>query len=330
MKYIDLHCDSLMLTFETQNRNIYDRPEFMVDIKRLKEAKALAQFFAIYMPPQEWIHNIKPGYTDDQFIDELYGILCDAIAEHPDDIALAKEYKDMKINEKKGKVSAFLTLEDGRSINGSFEKFDKYYDMGVRLVSLTHNYENCFGYPNSPDSKIMNSGLKPFGKEAVEYMNDKGIIIDVSHLSDGGFWDIMNISKKPIVASHSCARALTPHPRNLTDEMIKAMAEKGGVCGINLCPLFVTGKDISGGVEIDESRLEDVVRHIMHLYNVGGSDFVAIGTDFDGISGKLDIAGVQDIEKLYRAFKECSVSFWNVDQFMWHNADRVIKENLVK
>ena len=129
MKYIDLHCDTLCMAFETQNRNIFDRPEFMVDIKRLKEAKALAQFFAIYMPPQEWIHNIKPGYTDDQFIDELYGILCDAIAEHPDDIALAKDYKDMKINEKKGKVSAFLTLEDGRSINGSFEKFDKYYDI---------------------------------------------------------------------------------------------------------------------------------------------------------------------------------------------------------
>ncbi|MBR6518367.1 MAG: dipeptidase [Oscillospiraceae bacterium] len=328
MKYIDLHCDTLCMAFETQNRNIFDRPEFMVDIKRLKEAKALAQFFAIYMPPQEWIHNIKPGYTDDQFIDELYGILCDAIAEHPDDIALAKEYKDMKINGKKGKVSAFLTLEDGRSINGSFEKFDKYYDMGVRLVSLTHNYENCFGYPNSPDSKIMNSGLKPFGKEAVEYMNDKGIIIDVSHLSDGGFWDVMELSKKPVVASHSCARALTPHPRNLTDEMIKAMAEKGGVCGINLCPLFVTGKDISGGVYIDESRLEDVVRHIMHLYNVGGSDFVAIGTDFDGIGGKLDIASPLDMDKLFDALLKNGMNAADVEKIAYKNAERLVRETL--
>ena len=328
MKYIDLHCDTLCMAFETQNRNIFDRPEFMVDIKRLKEAKALAQFFAIYMPPKEWIHNIKPGYTDDQFIDELYGILCDAIAEHPDDIALAKEYKDMKINEKKGKVSAFLTIEDGRSINGSFEKFDKYYDMGVRLVSLTHNYENCFGYPNSPDSKIMNSGLKPFGREAVEYMNEKGIIIDVSHLSDGGFWDVMDISKKPIVASHSCARALTPHPRNLTDEMIKAMAEKGGVCGINFCPVFIAPDLSANNGWIEDGKLEDIVRHIMHLYNMGGSEFVAVGTDFDGITGKLDIASPMDMDKLFDALLKQGLSFDHVEKIAYKNAERVIKETL--
>ena len=328
MKYIDLHCDTLCMAFETQNRNIFDRPEFMVDIKRLKEAKALAQFFAIYMPPQEWIHNIKPGYTDDQFIDELYGILCDAIAEHPDDIALAKDYKDMKINEKKGKVSAFLTIEDGRSINGSFEKFDKYYDMGVRLVSLTHNYENCFGYPNSPDSAVMNAGLKPFGREAVEYMNEKGIIIDVSHLSDGGFWDVMDISKKPIVASHSCARALTPHPRNLTDEMIKAMAEKGGVCGINFCPVFIAPDLSANNGWIEDGKLEDIVRHIMHLYNMGGSDFVAIGTDFDGIGGKLDIAGPQDMDKLFDALLKNGMGLADVEKIAYKNAERLISETL--
>ncbi len=324
MKYIDFHCDTLCRTFSTQDKNFYDRPEFMVDIKRLKEAKTIAQFFAIYMPPVEWMHKVRPDYTDDMYIDQLYANLCDAIAQYPDDIALAKCYKDMKINEKKGKVSAFLTLEDGRSVDGSFEKFDRYYDMGVRLVSLTHNYENCFGFPNSTDKNIMNSGLKEFGKQAVEYMNDKGIIIDVSHLSDGGFRDIMELSRKPVVASHSCARALTPHQRNLTDDMIKSMADKGGVCGINLCPMFVA-KD---GASANESKLEDVVRHIMHLYNKGGSDFVAIGTDFDGISGKLDISNPLEVNKIYEALKKEKISFYDMEKIMWINADRVIRENL--
>ena len=328
MKYIDLHADTLCMAFETKDKNIYDRPQFMVDIKRLKQAGALAQFFAIYMPPAEWINNIKPNCTDDEFIDDLYTTLCEAIAQHPDDIAWAKNAVDMENNAKQGKVSAFLTIEDGRSILGSFEKFDKYYDMGVRLVSLTHNYENCFGYPNSTDSKIMSAGLKPFGKEAVEYMNDKGVIIDVSHLSDGGFWDVMELSRKPVVASHSCARALTPHQRNLTDDMIKAMADKGGVCGINFCPVFVTAEDYNAPDYVEHSKLEDIVRHIMHLYNVGGSDFVAIGTDFDGIGGKLDIAGPQDMNKLFDALLKQGMSADHMEKIAYKNAERLIKETL--
>lgn len=328
MKYIDLHCDTLCMAFETKDKNIFDRPQFMLDIKRLKEAGAMAQFFAMYMPPQEWIHNIKAGCSDDEFIDDLYATLCDAIAQHPDDIAWAKNAVDMENNAKQGKVSAFLTIEDGRSVNGSFEKFDKYYDMGVRLVSLTHNFENCFGYPNSTDSKIMSAGLKPFGKEAVEYMNDKGIIIDVSHLSDGGFRDVMELSKKPIVASHSCARALTPHQRNLTDDMIKAMATKGGVCGINFCPVFITPDLSANGGWIEDSKLEDIVRHVMHLYNVGGSDFVAIGTDFDGIGGKLDIAGPQDMDKLFDALLKKGMNAADVEKIAYKNAERLIAETL--
>lgn len=328
MKYIDLHCDTLCMAFETNDKNIYDRPQFMVDINRLKKAGAKAQFFAIYMPPQEWIHNIKEGGTDDEFIDDLYDTLCKAIAQHPDDIAWAKNAVDMENNCKNGKVSAFLTIEDGRSVNGSFEKFDKYYDMGVRLVSLTHNFENCFGYPNSTDSKIMSAGLKPFGREAVEYMNDKGIIIDVSHLSDGGFWDVMELSKKPIVASHSCARALTPHQRNLTDDMIKAMADKGGVCGINFCPVFITPDLSANNGWIEDSKLEDIVRHVMHLYNVGGSDFVAIGTDFDGIGGKLDIASPLDMDKLFDALLKNGMNSTDVEKIAYKNAERLIKETL--
>src|SRR5699024_7042079 len=111
----------------------------------------------------------------------------------------------------------------------SLRRLHEFYDAGVRLITLTWNYENAAGYPNSRDSSVMRKGLKPFGKVLIEEMNDLGMIIDVSHLSDGGFWDVARRSKKPFIASHSNARAVTSHPRNLTDEMIRAIAEKGGV-----------------------------------------------------------------------------------------------------
>ena len=113
------------------------------------------------------------------------------------------------------------------------------YQEGVRLVTLLWNEENCIGSPNSKDRKIMQKGLKPFGFEVVEQMNSLGMLIDVSHLSDGGFWDVLSTSSKPIVASHSNARALCEHPRNLSDDMIRALAEKGGVIGLNFYPYFV-------------------------------------------------------------------------------------------
>ena len=328
MKYIDMHCDSLMLTFETQNSELFDRPQFMVDIKRLKEAGVMAQFFAMYMPTMQDIKKIKADYTDDDYINHLYDDLSKAIERYPEYIGWAKNAADMAENEKQGKISAFLTIEDGRSVNGSFEKLDKYYNMGVRLVSLTHNFENCFGYPNSRDKNIMSAGLKPFGKEAVEYMNDKGIIIDVSHLSDGGFWDVMELSRKPVVASHSCARALTPHQRNMTDDMIKALANNGGVCGINFCPMFVSSDDIWCANFNNHSRFEDIIRHIMHLYNKGGSEFVAIGTDFDGITGKLDIASPLDMNRLFDTLLKQGLSLDHVEKIAYKNAERVIRDTL--
>ena len=327
MKYIDLHSDTLCVAFEKQDADIFNKPEYMVDINRLNKAGVTAQFFAIYMPERSWLDGVKPGITDDEYIDELAGYLTENIARHSGVIALATNCGEMEQNGKNGKVSAFLTVEDGRSIAGSFDKFDKYYNMGVRLVSLTHNFENCFGYPNSLDKEIMSKGLKPFGKEAIRYMNEKGIIIDVSHLSDGGFWDVMQLSKKPVVASHSCARALTPHQRNLTDEMIKALADNGGVCGINFCPMFVT-KNLTEDSINENSTLRDITRHTLHLINVGGSEFAAIGTDFDGIPGKPEISDPTKMDLLGGSLVKAGISYDTVEKVFYKNAERVIKETL--
>ena len=165
----------------------------------------------------------------------------------------------------------------------------------------------------------MEKGLKPFGKEAVEYMNDLGIVIDVSHLSDGGFWDVVQVSKKPFVASHSNCRALSPHVRNLTDEMLRALAEKGGVTGLNFCANF-----LKQDIQSEESRVEDMVSHIVHMVNVGGLECAAIGTDLDGIGSELEIGDPTQMELLFHGLEQAGFSQDAIECIAWKNAVRVL------
>ena len=199
------------------------------------------------------------------------------------------------------------------------EKLQEYYDKGVRMLRLTWNFANCFGYPNSPDATIMKKGLSAFGKEAVEEMNRLGMIVDVSHLSDGGFWDVVSISKKPFVASHSDARALCNHTRNLSDKMIRAVGEAGGVIGMNQCPEFLYP-------DSRENRIEDMVKHLLHIRNVGGREVAALGSDFDGITGRFAIEGPHQYQKLAGALAKAGLSGEEIDEIFFKNVERVIKD----
>ena len=138
------------------------------------------------------------AFDDDEYILRLVELFKQNIKRYEDKIAYARNYGMLVENDRKQKISAFLTIEDGRSVNGCFEKIKKYYDLGVRLITLTWNSPNCFGYPNSFDKNIMEKGLTSFGMDAVSYMNDLGILVDVSHLSDGGFYDVCEVSKSPL------------------------------------------------------------------------------------------------------------------------------------
>lgn len=165
----------------------------------------------------------------------------------------------------------------------------------------------------------MKQGLKPFGKEVVEYMGELGMIADVSHASDGTFWDILKYAKGPVVASHSNCRAIADHPRNLTDEMIHALSDAGGVAGLNFYGPFLGNPVVSG--------IEDMVRHILHMIKIGGSEFPAIGTDFDGFDGMkiLEIPDVSHMEKLWNALKKEGVSESQLDKIWYGNAVRILK-----
>lgn len=325
LQYVDLHCDSLLRIFNKYDQeNLYENSSLSVDFKGLVKGRALAQFFAVFLPDQETLRELNvSAIDDDRYIKKLIRILKTEVKKNNDIIEMAYNYQDIIKNKKENKISAFLTIEDGRSVNGDLKKIKKYYELGVRLITLSWNYENSFGYPNSNDPETMNKGLKEFGIKAVKYMNEIGMIIDVSHLSDGGFYDVAEYSQKPFVASHSNARSLAAHSRNLKDDMIKIIAEKGGVIGLNFAPQFLNKNS-----ENEDSKIEEMVKHLNYIKNLGGESVLALGSDLDGIQGNLEIDSSKKMPLLFSALKRDGWSDDLIDKFRSKNALRLIKDVL--
>lgn len=311
--YIDLHCDTLHRAWELQAQDITSLQGSMVDVERLEKGGCMAQFFAVFMMPQPK----KPDSDDDGYIDALLEMFHASLS---DKLALAKNLQDYRRNREAGKISGFLTLEDGRAVRGSMERLERFYERGIRLITLTWNYANCFGSPNSFDAAVMAQGLTPFGKDAVCRMQELGMLVDVSHLSDGGFWDVVELCQKPFVASHSNCRALNPHPRSMSDEMIWTLADRGGVMGVNFCPSF-----LRENVRENTSRVEDLVRQLRHMVNVGGLECAAIGSDLDGIEGKLEIGSADKMPRLFRAMERAGFHESEIERIAWKNAERVLE-----
>ena len=318
MKLIDMHCDTLG-RLQWEPGRVLRENDFCIDLMKMKKTGSLAQFFAAFVYAKRFEGDIwKQSYETAINMIEAGK---KEFQNNADLIALATNYDEIMANKAAGKMSAILTMEEGGVINGKMENLEELYRQGVRLITLTWNFENCLGFPNSDEPELMKKGLKPFGIEVVERMNDLGMIIDVSHLSDGGFWDVLHNSKKPFVASHSNARALCGHRRNLADDMIRAMAEKGGVAGINFYPNFVHD---SGNI-----TAEHLADHVEYMYNLGGEDFVAMGTDFDGYDeGQSTITNIGQMDEVYDAIKKRGFSDRQMDKIWSENILRVIKETL--
>lgn len=317
MTYIDFHCDTLYLAALAQRSTIFHM-DSMSDLKKLRQGGAGAQFFAVFMPEPEEFSAYPHLKSDDHYIQTAVDILQNTIRLCPDDLALVTNGEELNTCRSQNKLAALLTLEDGRAVRGSLERLDNFYQKGFRLISLTWNHENCFGFPNSTDPAAMSLGLKPFGKDAVKCMSELGMLVDVSHLSDGGFWDVANILSTPFVASHSNCRALCSHPRNLTDDMLRCLADHGGVVGLNFCPAFLAGTD--------QSSVSAMLTHLRHMIRVGGIDCVALGTDFDGIHGELEISGAHQMPNLFRAMEQNGFTPNEIEKIAWKNAVRVIKD----
>ena len=322
MKYIDLHCDTLTPGYIKGLKDIYDMEGTDINIRRLRAAGCEAQFFAVFFPPEghtnQYMQTPRILPEDLTYFSELSRLLRETAQNHPEELVFATGFPQLQKARAENKTAAFLTLEDGRAINGSLQQLEEFYRQGVRLITLTWNGENCLGFPNSPDPKAMAKGLKDFGKQAVERMNELGMLIDVSHLSDGGFWDVAALSGQPFIASHSNARALAPHPRNLTDEMLHQIGECQGVAGLNFYSRFLSDDQPA------PSRIEDMVRHAVYMLDKGGEDILAIGSDFDGFSGGSRIASPLDLPLLFDALKKAGLTERQIEKMAYRNAERVI------
>ncbi len=296
MRLIDMHCDTLTHLIKKPEQDLGDTG-CSVSLAGMKKAGTMAQFFACFTYFKDYK---EAGGYEDCYRQALRMIACmeSQLSLFPEDIAPGRSYEEIMENQSAGKISAILTVEEGGILNDRPERLNILSEKGVRLMTLLWNYENCLGYPNSNDAKTMEKGLKRFGIEIVERMGEMGMIADVSHASDGTFYDILRYAKGPVVASHSNCRALCGSPRNLDDDMIRALAEKGGVCGLNFYGPFLGTKG--------ESRIEEMTEHLLHMIRVGGREFPAIGTDFDGIDGMehMDIPHVSEMDRLWDALKK--------------------------
>ena len=331
MKVWDLHCDTLAELRYAQNDGrplSFGKNTLQIDLEKLKQGDYLLQCFACFVNLGR--DRANPLKACMEMADIFYQLL----EQYPDDLFQVKSAEDIRALHRNGKIGAMLTIEEGAVCMDDPRILRDLYRLGVRMMTLTWNYENGLAASNAvpgdainvwPCEAVTDRGLTPKGIEFLEEMESLHMILDVSHLSDGGFLDVVRYAKRPFVASHSDSRAVCGHVRNLTDEMVRAMGERGGLIGLNYCASFL---DPSMDRTKVISRVRDMAVHAKHLMNTGGEDILALGSDFDGIEGELEITGAQDLPKLADGLIKEGLTHRQVEKIFWQNAERFFAENL--
>ncbi len=307
MKIFDLHCDTLFKFYENSDYSLIDNDGHITDYGLLNGGY-LAQCFAIYQPTDIVGDN---GF-------EFFKKQCDAfknMVKSSSSLEFAKTKADIEKNQNYGKVSAVLTVENADFLQGDLSRIETIKQNGVRMLGLVHNGENCLGFPHSADEKLNSLPLKGFGCEVVDALNFTDITVDVSHLNEGGFWNVAKLSKKPFVATHSGCKAVFDHSRNLTDEQIKTVAQSGGVVGCVFYSHFLNGTN--------NTEVDDIIRHLEHLIKVGGEDVAAYGSDFDGMDSKLSFKNSKGMPILAEAIIK-KFGFTTAEKICFKNASRMM------
>jgi membrane dipeptidase len=360
---IDTHNDVPSRTvegFDIGTRSNTSTATGHTDIARLKEGGVGAQFFAVYVA-SEYVNGNHSANRTLQMIDTVRH---DIIDRYPNDFMLATSAKDIEDAHRRGKIAALMGIEGGHAIEDSLRLLRDYYDLGVRYMTLTHSNTNDWADSSGDidDPKVKHhNGLTDFGKQVVREMNRLGMMVDISHVADKTFWDALEVSRAPIFASHSSCRALTRHARNMTDDMIVALAKKGGVVQVNFYCGFISqkfrdndaadtkaldarmaqetaGKNLSEPdrqilsekvrkeLNLSRATLADVVDHIDHIRKIAGIDAIGIGGDFDGVS--CTPIGLEDVSKypnLTRALLERGYSAEDIRKIYGGNFLRVMR-----
>lgn len=332
IKVWDLHCDTLSELRRAENEgrplSFAKNDLLQIDLEKLKQGGYLLQCFACFVNLGRADEN--PLVSCLEMIDIFYRLL----EEYGEDLAFIRTPEDIRALPGSGKIGAMLTVEEGGVCLDDVRILRSLYRLGVRMMTLTWNHENGLAWPNSvpgnlhsvwPCAPVTDHGLTAKGFEFVEEMESLRMILDVSHLSDGGFWDVVSAAKRPFAASHSDARAVCSHVRNLTDEMIRAMGERGCIAGVNYCPAFL---DPRGDREHVKARIADMAVHARHLMDVGGEDLPALGSDFDGITGEIELEGAQDLPMLADGLAKAGFTPRQIEKIFYKNAMRFFEENL--
>ena len=354
---IDTHIDTaqrILINHDDIGQRLADG---QIDIPRLKEGGMHAPFFAL------WVPTYYKGSEAVRRTLDLRDAMQAVFDRYPRDIELATNASDLERIAKSGKIAAVLTLEGGHQIADDLAVLRMYQRMGIRAMTLTHFRNN--NWADSSTDKPQHNGLTDFGKQVVREMNRIGMLVDISHVSDKTFYDALAATTKPVIASHSSCRAIAEIPRNMTDDMLKALARNGGVIGINFGAGFLNQKDARDlmasigtmaaqepnltGKALDDyaakefkeqnwskphpaaATLDDVVAHIDHVVKVAGIDHVGIGTDFDGIPNVP--IGLEDASKmpaLAAALRKHGYSDADVEKIMGGNFLRVMKQAIGK
>ncbi|GAB3467151.1 dipeptidase [Massilia terrae] len=296
------------------------------DLARLKQGQVRGQFWSIYVPGE-----IKDGYARTQL--EQFDIAKRMIARYPEAMELALTSADVRRIAAKGKVASLLGMEGGHVLENSLGALRAYYDLGARYMTLTHNV--TLDWADAALDEPRHHGLTPFGKEVVREMNRLGMLVDVSHVSPDVMRNVLDVSAAPVIFSHSSALALTDHPRNVPDDVLKRMKDNGGVVMVTFVPQFVNQATRAWNVELNrqskgvaaeadlkrieaayikehgpapKATLKDVADHIDYVVKLAGHDHVGLAADFAGGSSPV---GLEDVSKYPDLFAELIRRGWS-------------------
>lgn len=310
MKVFDLHCDTVShVAWGIASSLSGNSTPKHISVDRLKSGGAYVQCLGLYGG------KLSSNNFEWNYMRYLFELGTRLVLQEPELHLVTSMSQCLE-----DKVNVIFTVEDCGCMQGDAKNVTWAYDHGARMFGITHNTENAYGYPNSEDPLVMAMGLKPEGTHLVEQINELGALVDVSHLSYGGFWAVEKICKgRPFIASHSCAEGLHHHTRNLTDDMIRAIAEHGGIIGINFMSKFATGNE-------EMLYLRDITAQAVYMRNIGGIDCLALGSDFDGIGNALEFKDASGMGMIADALQESGFTLEETEKVMYKNALRVFSE----
>ena len=302
MLIVDGHCDTIQVALD-KGLNIEDE-SLSFNLKQAIERAPIIQTTAAFINPT-YKHSFKRA--------------CDIISHYEKQL---EKYPDILIEtvQKENKIGLLLSIENGRAIEDKLENINYFSNKGVKLMSITWNEDNLLGCGAHTKQ---DNGLTEFGKEYIKKLNENNIIVDVSHSSEKTFWDAVKISQKPVVATHSSCYSLCNHPRNLKDEQIKEIAKNNGIIGVCYCTEFLS--------EDGKASTKEIAKHIAHIANLVGVNYVGLGSDFDGLDEEeipTDLQNIGQIDNLINALKEIGFNTNEIENIMGKNWARVLEKNL--